>query len=151
MADKNEEEQIAMRRSPESEDEEVAEEYETDSDSDEEEEELQYRGLVGLFYRAKDFVEDAVERANEREKISKTVSTMKTAGKTGWNWGGKGAKVLWIVGTTMVVMVLPLVLEVEREQTFIEQAQQQEALLRSQGYTPQQLAQMGYGAGAQRR
>jgi hypothetical protein len=53
---------------------------------------------------------------------------------------------MWVIGTSLVIMVLPLVLEVEREQGFIEAQQQQEALLRQQGYSPQQLAQMGVGA-----
>ena len=121
---------------------ELSEESHSDSDS---EDEIEYHGLLGKFYQVKDYVEDAIERAQESETVNSTTKKLKAAGAKGWDWTGKGGRVLWVVGTTLVVMVLPLVLEVEREQGFIEAQQQQEAMLRQQGYTSQQLQQMGFG------
>lgn len=116
-----------------------------ETESEDEDDELEYHGVLGLFYRAKDWCEDAIERVNESEKVTRVRSSMTTAGKAGWGVTQKGGKVIWVVGTTLLVMVLPLILEVEREQSHIENLQSQEALLRQQGYSQQQLAQMGYG------
>jgi import receptor subunit TOM22 len=130
------------------EDEEDHSDFETDSESDidSDDEDIEYRGILGMLYRAKDWCEDAVERANESAAVQRSKTLAKQASSAGWSLTGKGGKAMWVIGTSLVIMVLPLVLEVEREQGFIEAQQQQEALLRQQGYSPQQLAQMGVGA-----
>lgn len=55
--------------------------------------------------------------------------------------GGKSA---WIFATTALITILPLILEVEREQSVIEIENLQVQHLKSQGYTQAQLAQMGF-------
>eukprot|EP00941_MAST-03F_sp_MAST-3F-sp1_P000602 g602.t1 len=126
---KEEKKQPTKIRSPESESESDSE-FETDSEEDE----LQYRGVRGLLYRAKDFGEDLLYFANE----SATLKTVKKIAYTGKSLSEKGGKIAWVVGTSLIVMVLPLVLEVSREQAFVEQQQQMMAAM-----SPQQLAQMG--------
>ena len=51
---------------------------------------------------------------------------------------------MWIVGTTLLVAVFPLIVEVEREQLVIENEKLKVADLQNQGYTLNQIQQMGY-------
>ena len=56
----------------------------------------------------------------------------------------RGAQVAWVFSTTMVLIALPLLLEVQREQQFMEQQAQQVQILKSQGYSMNQIKQMGF-------
>lgn len=59
------------------------------------------------------------------------------------NAGSKGARVAWVCSTTLLLVALPLLLEVQREQAFVEMQKQQIQMLKAQGYTDPQLAAMG--------
>eukprot|EP00940_MAST-03C_sp_MAST-3C-sp2_P003575 g3575.t1 len=96
-----------------------------------------YGGIRGLFFTAKDWLEDVYEVNKVSEKIGKVKDTV-------FNVGSKGAKVAWVCSTTLLLVALPLLLEVQREQGFVEMKQQQKQILKAQGYSNQQLAAMGF-------
>ena len=54
-----------------------------------------------------------------------------------------GGTATWVIASTVVITLLPLVLEVEREQSFEQMQALQVAQMKEQGYTEQQLRQMG--------
>ena len=59
-------------------------------------------------------------------------------------WSAKyGGRTLWIVGTTAVVVVLPLILELEREKIVIEMEKLQVKDLLEQGYPISAIQQSG--------
>lgn len=59
-------------------------------------------------------------------------------------WSARyGGRTLWIVGTTAVVVVLPLILELEREKVVIELEKLQVNDLLAQGYTMPMIQQAG--------
>ncbi|CEP13955.1 hypothetical protein [Parasitella parasitica] len=68
-----------------------------------------------------------------RNRISNSVSTLSSWGKTGATFVGKSA---WVITTSMFLLVLPLALEIEKEQALV--AYEKEAL-QQQG-TQQMLA-----------
>ncbi|KAG1455101.1 hypothetical protein G6F56_007151 [Rhizopus delemar] len=51
-----------------------------------------------------------------RNRISSSVSTLTSWGKTGATFAGKSA---WIITTSMFLLVLPLALEIEKEQALV--------------------------------
>ena len=54
-----------------------------------------------------------------------------------------GGTATWVIASTVLITLLPLVLEVEREQQFEQMQALQAEQLKAQGYTQQQLQQMG--------
>ncbi|KAJ1451922.1 hypothetical protein M885DRAFT_528329 [Pelagophyceae sp. CCMP2097] len=64
----------------------------------------------------------------------------KDAFKFVWRHGGR---VVWVVAVTSLVMVLPLLMEIEREGSVIDLEKLQIKELRSQGFTDQQIQSMG--------
>lgn len=62
-------------------------------------------------------------------------------------WITVGTRWLWILGTSLLVTAFPLLLEVEREQQARDVESAQVDFLRRQGYSPDQLAQIGLGEG----
>jgi hypothetical protein len=59
------------------------------------------------------------------------------------SWLGKrGRDVVWAVGTSTLILVLPLWLEAEREAAMIQGEQEQMRSLASQGYPPVHIQQM---------
>jgi Mitochondrial import receptor subunit Tom22 len=54
-----------------------------------------------------------------------------------------GGKTLWIAGTTTVMVLLPLMMEIEREPMVLELEALQVKNLQEQGYSLQSIAQMG--------
>ncbi|CAO3612911.1 unnamed protein product [Cunninghamella blakesleeana] len=63
-----------------------------------------------------------------RNNISSGVQTITSWGKTGATFVGKSA---WVVTTSMLLLVLPLALEIEKEQALV--AYEQEAMQQQQG------------------
>lgn len=55
----------------------------------------------------------------------------------------RSGRALWIIAVTTIVMILPLVMEIERESDVIELEKIQIKEYKAQGYTDQQLQQMG--------
>ena len=51
----------------------------------------------------------------------------------------KAGSLAWVGGTMAIIVVLPLMFEVDREQTLLEMMQQQRRALMAQGYTPDQI------------
>lgn len=98
---------------------------------------MAYGGIRGLFYHMKDLAEDIYEVNNMDSRFSKLKGALSTVKK-------RGAQVAWVCSTTIVLIALPLLLEVQREQQFVEDRAQQVQILKAQGYTNQQLAQMGF-------
>ena len=60
-----------------------------------------------------------------------------------WSVAKFGGSASWVIATTMVITLLPLVIEIEREQGMEQLQKLQMEQLKQQGYTDQQLAQMG--------
>ncbi|KAG5178367.1 Six-hairpin glycosidase-like protein [Tribonema minus] len=61
-----------------------------------------------------------------------------------FHWSAKyGGRTLWIVGTTTLMVVFPLMLEIEREQQIIEIEKLQVKDLLAQGVHPQRIHEMG--------
>ena len=115
--------------------------HDTDEEEEEEEEEYDgdeeyYGGIRGLFFRMKDWCEDVYEVNEIGEKA-------KNARDTVLSVGSKGARVAWVCSTTLLLVALPLLLEVQREQAFVEMQKQQIQMLKAQGYSDHQLAAMG--------
>ena len=81
--------------------------------------------------------EDIYEVNGFDRKFAKLKGTVKTVKK-------RGAQVAWVCSTTIVLIALPLLLEVQREQQFLENQAQQVQILKAQGYSAQQIAQMGF-------
>ena len=103
----------------------------------EEDDEEMYGGIRGLFYHVKDLCEDIYEVNGFDTKYAKLKGALNTVKK-------RGAQVAWVFSTTMVLIALPLLLEVQREQQFMEQQAQQVQILKSQGYSMNQIKQMGF-------
>mmetsp|Transcript_11197 Transcript_11197/g.36992 ORF Transcript_11197/g.36992 Transcript_11197/m.36992 type:complete len:105 (+) Transcript_11197:49-363(+) len=55
----------------------------------------------------------------------------------------KGGRVAWVVLATSIVMLLPLLMEIEREGSVIELEKLQIKDLKAQGFSDQQIQQMG--------
>ncbi|KAI9279762.1 mitochondrial outer membrane translocase complex, subunit Tom22 [Sporodiniella umbellata] len=51
-----------------------------------------------------------------RNRVSSSVATLTSWGKTGATFVGKGA---WVITTSMFLLVLPLALEIEKEQALV--------------------------------
>mmetsp|Transcript_9432 Transcript_9432/g.13066 ORF Transcript_9432/g.13066 Transcript_9432/m.13066 type:complete len:93 (+) Transcript_9432:57-335(+) len=60
--------------------------------------------------------------------------------RTAWRRGGR---IVWVVAATTIVMVLPLLMEIEREGSVIELEKLQIKDLKAQGFTDSQIQQMG--------
>ena len=62
-----------------------------------------------------------------RESISSNVSRA-------WNYGWRGASLvgntLWVLTTTALLLVMPLALEIQREQAFVQMENEQKAMVR---------------------
>ena len=92
-------------------------------------------GIKGALARAKRTVVDSSAYKSASNALAVTKS---------WSWWGtkKAGGWAWILGTTFLVVALPLIIEVEREQQLVEMEAQQIQQLRAQGYSPQQIQQM---------
>mmetsp|Transcript_2586 Transcript_2586/g.3519 ORF Transcript_2586/g.3519 Transcript_2586/m.3519 type:complete len:117 (+) Transcript_2586:34-384(+) len=55
----------------------------------------------------------------------------------------KGGRVLWITGTTAILVVFPLMMEIDREQSVIEMENLKVKDLQAQGVHDSQIANMG--------
>mmetsp|Transcript_18045 Transcript_18045/g.52256 ORF Transcript_18045/g.52256 Transcript_18045/m.52256 type:complete len:111 (-) Transcript_18045:403-735(-) len=62
-----------------------------------------------------------------------------------------GAKVGFIIATTSITMLMPLIFEISREAQMIEVEKSQVKDLRSQGYADRQFQEMGFCEAAVRR
>ncbi|KAI9472240.1 MAG: mitochondrial import receptor subunit Tom22-domain-containing protein [Benjaminiella poitrasii] len=79
----------------------------SDDDFDDDEDESIVDRLVAL----KDIIP-----LKHRNRISNSVSTLTSWGKTGATFVGKSA---WVITTSMFLLVLPLALEIEKEQALV--------------------------------
>lgn len=52
-----------------------------------------------------------------RNRMASSAATLKSWGKTGFAFIGKGA---WVLTTSMLLLVLPLALEIEKEQALVQ-------------------------------
>eukprot|EP00937_MAST-01D_sp_MAST-1D-sp2_P000468 g468.t1 len=73
--------------------------------------------------------------------VSGAFSSTKSAA---WGVSKFGGSTAWVVATTLAITLVPLVIEIEREQGMEQLQQLQMEQLKSQGYTQQELAQMGF-------
>ena len=75
---------------------------------------------------------------------------LETFADTAKKWAGvawrRGGRVAWVVAATSIVMFLPLVMEIEREGSVIETDKLRIKDFRAQGYTDNQISQMGLSA-----
>ena len=75
---------------------------------------------------------------------------LETFADTAKKWAGvawkRGGRVAWVVAATSIVMFLPLVMEIEREGSVIETDKLRIKEFRAQGYTDNQISQMGLSA-----
>lgn len=55
----------------------------------------------------------------------------------------RGGRIAWVIAATSIVMILPLLLEIEREASTIELEKLQIKDLKEKGYSDQQIQQMG--------
>jgi len=78
-----------------------------------------------------------------RGKLEAFADTAKKWGAVAWRRGGR---VAWVVAATSIVMFLPLVMEIEREGSVIETDKLRIKDFRAQGYTDNQISQMGLSA-----
>ncbi|KAI7900300.1 mitochondrial outer membrane translocase complex, subunit Tom22 [Cokeromyces recurvatus] len=78
----------------------------SDDDFDEEDE-----SIVDRIVALKDIIP-----LKHRNRISNSVSTLTSWGKTGATFVGKSA---WVITTSMFLLVLPLALEIEKEQALV--------------------------------
>ena len=62
----------------------------------------------------------------------------------GYKFGAFGARVGFIVTTTAIVTLMPLIFEIGRESQTLEAEKSQAKDLRSQGFSDRQLEQMGF-------
>ena len=72
--------------------------------------------------------------------VQGAVSSTKSAA---WSVAKFGGSASWVIATTMIITMLPLVIEIEREQGMEQLQKLQMEQLKQQGYTDAQLAQMG--------
>jgi hypothetical protein len=78
-----------------------------------------------------------------RGKLEAFADAAKTYASIAWRRGGR---VAWVVAATSIVMFLPLVMEIEREGSVIETDKLRIKDFRAQGYTENQISQMGLAA-----
>mmetsp|Transcript_19505 Transcript_19505/g.39118 ORF Transcript_19505/g.39118 Transcript_19505/m.39118 type:complete len:108 (-) Transcript_19505:193-516(-) len=62
----------------------------------------------------------------------------------GWIWAKKAGNVGFMVATTSIVVLMPLIFEIMREGQMIEADKLQVKELRQQGYSDGQLAELGF-------
>mmetsp|Transcript_12631 Transcript_12631/g.37563 ORF Transcript_12631/g.37563 Transcript_12631/m.37563 type:complete len:103 (+) Transcript_12631:106-414(+) len=75
-----------------------------------------------------------------RGRLDTLMETSKRWASIAWRRGGR---VAWVVAATSIVMVLPLLMEIEREGAVLETDKLRIKDFKAQGYTDQQLANMG--------
>ncbi|CAM9363455.1 unnamed protein product [Heterosigma akashiwo] len=91
---------------------------------------------------------DSPENSGFKSILGSAFSKLSAGGK--WckdnvSWvAQKGGTATWIIATTAIVVALPLVFEIEREQQVIELEKIQVKHLREQGVPAHELAQMGF-------
>jgi len=98
----------------------------------------------------------AAPRSSQSLSAAAHDNTMSLRGKletfadTAKKWAGvawkRGGRVAWVVAATSIVMFLPLVMEIEREGSVIETDKLRIKDFRAQGYTDNQISQMGLSA-----
>mmetsp|Transcript_17575 Transcript_17575/g.21630 ORF Transcript_17575/g.21630 Transcript_17575/m.21630 type:complete len:108 (-) Transcript_17575:1684-2007(-) len=75
-------------------------------------------------------IQGMVNSIQKKWNSSKARSTYLSSKSWGWWAFKKGGALTWILGTTLIIVGFPLVLQIEREQQLIEMEQQQ----MNQGY-----------------